>query len=382
MRGRPWRLAWGSADVPHAVLDIVRGCNITCRACYNATPTAFKGIEEVRKELDRLLDLRRLDSIVLLGGEVTLHPQLCDIIRLVREKGVHVEMFTNGLLLDDGLAASLARAGADLIFVHIEPGQLRPDLPKGSPPSALRRLLEEKVALISRHGMTAGFSFTAFPDDLDNLMLGIGYAIESPTIEYLLVTLCRDMRAVGEIRGTLATGLRGEPGRRSANPEKHLTMDRVHQLMSDRLGLRPFAFVPSNRDADEFRWLSYLLGCVVREGEPTLCRPILASGFERLYLTLHRFLSGRASFFQRNRPGRIRMHLLLNALSGGSARGNMRLLLDGTFGPGKLKCLRLVFQSPAELDEEGRVVHCLDCPDATLREGELVPVCLVDQVVS
>ena len=175
MRGRPWRLAWGSADVPHAVLDIVRGCNITCRACYNITPTAFKEVSEVGKELDRLLELRRLDSLVLLGGEVTLHPQLCDIIRLVREKGVHVEMFTNGLLLDDGLAARLARAGADLIFVHIEPGQLRPDLPKGSPPSTLRRLLEEKASLISRHGMIAGFSFTAFPDDLDNLMLGIRY---------------------------------------------------------------------------------------------------------------------------------------------------------------------------------------------------------------
>ena len=76
------------------------------------------------------------------------------------------------------------------------------------------------------------------------------------------------------------------------------------------------------------------------------------------------------------------MHLLLNALSGGSARSNMRLLLEGTFRSGKLKCLRLVFQSPAELDEEGRVIHCLDCPDATLREGELVPVCLLDQVVS
>ena len=382
MRREPWRLAWGSAEVPHAVIDILRGCNISCKACYNSAPPAFKTLRQIEQELERLLELRRLHSIVLLGGEVTLHPQLCEIIHLIREKGVHVELFTNAVLLNDEFAARLKAAGTDLVFVHIEPGQVRPDLPPGSSGSRLRGLLEEKASILARHGITAGYSFTAYPEDWEALLQGIQYAVESPVIEYLLITLYRDMRRMGGIHGSLAEELRGEPGRPSADPQKDITLGQVQHVLSERLGLLPFAYVPSNRDASERRWLSYLLGCIVREGKPTVCRPILASAFERIFTKVHRLLTGRASFYQRNRPLRIRLHLLLNAVSGGAFLTNMRLLSRGTLGFGRLKCLRLVFQSPAELDGEGRVIHCLDCPDAALRKGRLVPVCLMDQIVS
>ena len=80
---KAWKLPWQAEMVPHAVIDILRECNIRCRACYNTQPPAKpKPLEHIETELDILLTHRRLSSISLLGGEVTLHPQVFDIIRL------------------------------------------------------------------------------------------------------------------------------------------------------------------------------------------------------------------------------------------------------------------------------------------------------------
>jgi hypothetical protein len=76
------------------------------------------------------------------------------------------------------------------------------------------------------------------------------------------------------------------------------------------------------------------------------------------------------------------MHLLLNALAGGRLAGNLRLLARAS-GPGaRLTAKRLLFQRPAAIDEQGRVVHCQPCPDAVVKDGRMVPLCISDCVTS
>ena len=127
MKPLAWRLPWREGTVPHAVLDICRGCNITCRACYNAAPAEFRPLQDIEADLDRMLALRRLSSVTIVGGEVTLHPDLCGIVSRVKQRGLGAEVCTNGVLLDAPYAARLKAAGADIIYVHIESGQERPE---------------------------------------------------------------------------------------------------------------------------------------------------------------------------------------------------------------------------------------------------------------
>ena len=129
MKNGAIRLPWTSDTVPHAVLDILRGCNIRCRDCYNLQPDHVRPLAEIEEQLDALMCLRRLQSVSIVGGEITLHPDLVEIIRLVRQRGLFVELFTNGVALNDDLLARLKEAGANVIFLHIEPQQRRPDLP-------------------------------------------------------------------------------------------------------------------------------------------------------------------------------------------------------------------------------------------------------------
>jgi MoaA/NifB/PqqE/SkfB family radical SAM enzyme len=164
MKNTPLPLPWTPENVPHAVLDILRGCNIRCRDCYNLQPDHVKSLSEIDAQLDSLIRLRKLQSISIVGGEPTLHPDLVEIVRRVRRRGLFVELFTNGVDLNDQLLAGLKRAGTNVIFLHIEPNQRRPDLPAESAADELRRLRAEKSALVAAHGIEVGLAVTAYPD--------------------------------------------------------------------------------------------------------------------------------------------------------------------------------------------------------------------------
>ena len=76
------------------------GCNYRCPFCHNASLVLRnndgKGIGE--EELLAFLLERQglLDGVVITGGEPTIHPDLPDFIRRVREQGFDVKLDTNG----------------------------------------------------------------------------------------------------------------------------------------------------------------------------------------------------------------------------------------------------------------------------------------------
>ena len=374
-------MKWKSPEVPHALLDIGRGCNITCRACYNTVSAEFKAVEDVRKDLELLLAKRNLDSVSILGGETMLHPDILEIVRMVRDHNVHVELFSNGLMLNEENVEKLHEAGTDSIFLHIEKDQNRKDLPSQDSVSALKQLIAEKANLVSRHGISAGITFTAFRDELDSMLDVIRFTIDNSDIEYMLITLYREMQLLGKVSGDIETGLRTEePGIQNSGPDS-LTLQEIKKLMEENLKITPFSRVPSNLDPSSYRWLSYLVGKAHFKNGDSLYRNLSPSRFEPFYFKLHRRLSGRYSFSQKNKPALFRFHLLLNSLLGGSISSNSNLLIKGLLPGTSLRWLRIVFQCPAEALEDGRIVHCMNCPDAVVKNGKLVPVCLCDQVV-
>ncbi len=77
----------------------VAGCNMNCSFCHNSELLQPK---EVRIEWDRLRRILRssreqwVDSVCISGGEPTLHPQLPELIELIRQLGFRVKLDTNG----------------------------------------------------------------------------------------------------------------------------------------------------------------------------------------------------------------------------------------------------------------------------------------------
>ena len=80
------RLDWSGDMMPHAVLDLLRGCNSVCEGCYNASSElVLKPLEQILEEFEVLTSKRRLQAISLTGGEPLLHPDLDTIVRTVHK---------------------------------------------------------------------------------------------------------------------------------------------------------------------------------------------------------------------------------------------------------------------------------------------------------
>jgi pyruvate-formate lyase-activating enzyme len=377
-----WRLPWDDRTVSHAVLDFVRGCNVTCRACYNTAPPAMKTLQQVREELDLLMSMRRLHSVAILGGEPTLHPDLPAVVRLVRRRGPRVELFTNGLLVDDAMASSLADAGVDTIALHIERGQQRPDLDAGDLPDVLR-LLEEKARVVVRHGMQAGTCLTVDRDSIAELPRAMRAFLESRCLTLCVLTLHIDARRIKWVSGDLRTSLEGAlDDAASVDDERGVPLEDVRHVLADALGLTPFAYLGSNIDPDDPRWLSYLVATSVSADGAVQWSPLRSSLVEPVFLEAFRLIGGVYPFHQSASPRKALAHLLANALAGGRTRPGLRMFARSVFRGASTTLKRILIQRPAEIAGDGRVRHCANCPDATVHGGRLVPVCLRDRVVN
>jgi hypothetical protein len=144
--------------------------------------------------------------------------------------------------------------------------------------------------------------------------------------------------------------------------------------------LAPFGYIGSNVDANEPRWLSFLTAAVNKENKLIFQRSLKPTWVEGAFLDIARRFTGRYPFYQPQHAGRFALHLLLNGLAGGGFVNNLKLLAKSCRSGTRLGLKRLLFQWPATFDAQGRVIHCQCCPDAVLKNGYLVPLCISDLI--
>ena len=372
----PMTLPWTGPGVPHAVLDINRGCDIRCRACYNARPASLKSLAAIDDDLDALSRLRRLHAVTIAGGEPLLHPGLVEVIRRLKGRGFVAALLTNGYAFDARCAAELAAAGLDLVLFHIDGGQRRGDLTDPDDPAAIRALRAGKIKVASDHGITAGMICTLFDDHFEDAVGAIDLLLDMPAARYLLFTGHVDFPARGEVTGSLGGGFHAPT--REASP-RQVTADRFRGLMAERFGATPFATLPSSGPVGYDAWLSYQGAVVYEKNRRIAGRFMTSSLVERVAIRLLRAAQGRYPFFHAPQPGAVGAQLCLNALAGGNPAANLTVLARVARAR-QLVSKHLVFQQGPTPDASGRLSVCRDCPDAVVSGGRLVPVCLADRV--
>src|SRR5262245_54316786 len=98
----------------------IRRCNLACRYCNEydekspPVPTA-----EMLRRIDCLANLG-LSILTFSGGEPLLHPDLDDLIRRVRKRGMMATVITNGFLLNEQRIERFNRAGLDHLQISID----------------------------------------------------------------------------------------------------------------------------------------------------------------------------------------------------------------------------------------------------------------------
>lgn len=112
-----------------------RRCNLACAYCNefdresDPVPTAV-----LRRRIDKIAELGA-GMLHLSGGEPLLHPEVEELIRHIRRRGMLAGLLTNGLLLSRRKIAALNRAGLDHLQISIDTV-----LPKATTQKNLRAL--------------------------------------------------------------------------------------------------------------------------------------------------------------------------------------------------------------------------------------------------
>lgn len=73
-----------------------------------------------------------------------------------------------------------------------------------------------------------------------------------------------------------------------------------------------------------------------------------------------------------------RLQILFNGIYGKNLKVNMAFLLMNLFC--RIAIKRILIQNPAYITSDNHLEHCECCPDMTVKNGHLVPVCMCDNL--
>src|SRR5678815_1944046 len=138
----------GLADTSHPLLVQIipiRRCNIDCGYCneYDKVSPPVPA-ESLRRRIDKLAELGT-SVVAFSGGEPMLHPDLNDLIRHIRARGMMAGLITNGYFLVPRRIEELNTAGLDFLQISID--NVEPDeVSKKS-----LRLLDKKLQHLKEH---------------------------------------------------------------------------------------------------------------------------------------------------------------------------------------------------------------------------------------
>ena len=214
-----------------AAIIFTQGCNFRCHFCYNPLLVLpRKGEDEKNKEKgfsqisleDLFLFLKerfgRLEGVVITGGEPTLHPDLPDFIRKIKDIGYLVKLDTNGTN-PEMLAGLIRDKLIDYVAMDLK-GPLARYSEVVSVPVDCKDI-EKSVNIIINSGLPYEFRTTVVPgllkkDDFE----AMGKAIKGASKWYL--------QNFKSDTGLVDTGFEQKPGYSSKEMEEFAAIGRKH----------------------------------------------------------------------------------------------------------------------------------------------------------
>ncbi|MDW7673293.1 MAG: tungsten cofactor oxidoreductase radical SAM maturase [Bacillota bacterium] len=111
-------------DVKKLYLEVTNKCNLDCITCIRNSWKSNQGYMEestFQQLLEQLDHLPELQAVHLGGfGEPLSHPKILEYIKALKEKGLRVEMISNGFLLNEQVARRLVQLRLDKLAISLD----------------------------------------------------------------------------------------------------------------------------------------------------------------------------------------------------------------------------------------------------------------------
>jgi len=381
-----YRLPWSLTDNGISWLEVTDACNLACEGCYRPHHHNHKSLEDIAGELEVFKRHRKSDCMSLAGGDPLVHPQIVEIVRMVREGGWKPIINTNGLALGHKLLARLKEAGASGFTFHIDTTQTRKDSEADTEAghNALRTKFARMVAAAG--GMTCSFNQTVSIRTLDQVKETMEWALEYPDIVHTVVfILFRSPSLTGDFN-FFANGQEVFPGSSYddstwGGDELVKAADVVARIREVDPDFEPSAYLGGTVDPDSTKWLLASRMASKARGFGYVSPRYM----EYLQIGHHLFKGTWLSYSTPNLLSRGRSTTALFALlDRGMRKIGWRYFRSiasrETSMREKLHMQTFTIIQPVDIMEDGRANMCDGCPDMTVHDGQLYWSCRLEEI--
>lgn len=106
-------------------IDITNSCNFKCPVCFASSEknenNSFITIDDLKNRLERI-KAKKLKKVTIFGGEPTIHPQILEILALIKSMRLKTILITNGFRLgkERDFAYKIKKAGVHEIQIQFD----------------------------------------------------------------------------------------------------------------------------------------------------------------------------------------------------------------------------------------------------------------------
>ena len=381
-----YRLPWTLTDNAISWLEVTDDCNLDCEGCYRPHIKNHKSLAQIAEELEVFKKRRKSDCMSLAGGDPLVHPQIVEIVKMVRDAGWKPIVNTNGLALGKKLLKKLKDAGAYGFTFHIDTTQIRADSKAATEDEHNALRLKFATMLAEEGGLSCSFNQTVSVDTLDQVKDTMAWAQQYPDLVHTMVFI---LFRTPELSGDFEPYANGQPiditntyerpdwGGDSLLKAKDVVA-KIHEMDPD---YAPCAYLSGDQDPNATKWLLASRLASKKRGfgyvGPRFMEAVQAG---------HHFFKGTWLSYappKSNRMGRLTMALfsLIDRRVWSIAKRYLVNLFrhpSSLFDRVHLQSFMII--QPIDVLTDGRISMCDGCPDMTVHEGELYWSCRLEEI--
>ncbi len=381
-----YRLPWNFADNSISWLEPTSKCNLYCDGCYRENRNnSHKTLELINHELDVLERYRKTDGVSIAGGEPLTHPDIVEIVRMVRNRGWKPIINSNGALLTIEMLKELKKAGCEGFTFHVDSGQKRQGW-TGKNEIELNELRLTYANMIAEvGGLSCSFNATIYPDNIQYVPDLMKFAQQHIDKIHVMVFILYRMAILGKDFDFYAGAEKVEfdemmYSKNDDNRRTDITSPELVEIIRQYdPNFTPSAFLNGTEKVDSYKWLF-----TGRMGNKHQIFGHIGPKFMEIVQTFKHLFTG--SYLAYSNPSLLKMgrlYFLLMPFDKG-IREVVKNYFRSIFTNPLAFFSRIHFQSvmiiqPADIHKDGRINMCDGCPDITVWNDELVWSCRMEE---
>ncbi len=379
-----YRLPWNLADNAISWLEPTSMCNLACDGCYRENEKdSHKSLDQVKHDLDVFQSKRNSDCISIAGGDPLLHPQITDIVREIRSRGLKPIINTNGFALTMELLKKLKEAGVYGFTFHIDSNQGRGGEWHGKNELELNELRYKYARMLADvGGIACSFNSTVYEENLKYVPGMVEWAQKNIDIVHTMVFICFRHVVPAMPFDWFAGGKKVDWQTISYHSERNrkvdiLSTDVLAKVRETYPEFTPAAYLNGTEKADSYKWL-----LTERVGTKNKIYGYLGPKFLELVMSWHHFVKG--TYLSYASPATAKMGrasmLLLWPFDKGLRKATLNMFKNPFRIFRRAHLQTIMFIQPVDFMQDGRQRMCDGCPDITVWNDELVWSCRLEEV--